>query len=334
MFRKDGLNLSMKVIKEHIKSKNFKQFYLLYGGESYLIKLYRDKLLDAIMGDSDQMNYSRFEGKDINLNEVNDIAQTLPFFSDKRLILMEQSGCFKAQSDLSNILLNAPQSTIFIFTEQDVDKRNKAYKLVNSRGNVSEMKGLDDKNLRLFVVSLLKPSQKMITQNVCDYLLDKTGTDMDNIINEVDKLISYTLDRDTITKEDIDAVVTTQITGKIFQMMDAIGLKQQDKALSLYYDLLSVREKPSHILYLIMRHSNILLQVKDLFSHGFAPKHISENVGIPAFTVSKYISQTKNFTMEQLYKSLKSAADTEEEIKTGRINDKIGVELMIIGFGR
>lgn len=324
----------MMIIKEHIKSGSFKQFYLLYGGESYLIKLYRDKLKEAILGDSEQMNFSRFEGKDIDLNEVNDIAQTLPFFSDKRLILVEQSGYFKAQSDLADILLKAPSSTIFIFAEQDVDKRNKAYKLINDRGTVSEMKGLDDKNLRLFVVSLLKPSNKMITQNVCDYLLDKTGTDMDNIINEVEKLISYTLDRDTITKEDVDAVVTTQITGKIFQMMDAIGLKQQGKALTLYYDLLSVREKPSHILFLLMRHFNILLQVKSLFSHGLAPQRISENVGIPPFTVSKYISQTKNFTMDQLHKSLKLAADTEEEIKTGQINDKIGVELMIIGFSR
>ena len=324
----------MKVIKEHIKSGSFKQFYLLYGEESYLIKLYRDKLKDAILGELDQMNFSRFEGKDIDLNEVNDIAQTLPFFSDKRLILIEQSGYFKAQSDLNDILLKAPSSTIFIFAELDVDKRNKAFKLINDRGTVSEMKGLDDKNLRLFVVSLLRPSNKMITQNVCDYLLDKTGTDLDNIINEVEKLISYTLDRDTITKEDVDTIVTSQITGKIFQMMDAIGLKQQSKALSLYYDLLSVREKPPHILFQIMRHFNNLMQVKDLSSQGFAARLISENVGIPPFTVSRYINQTRNFSMEQLHKSLKLAADTEEQIKTGQINDKIGVELMIIGFSQ
>jgi DNA polymerase-3 subunit delta len=324
----------MKAIKEHIKSGNFKQFYLLYGEESYLIKLYRDKLKNAVLGESDQMNFSRFEGKALDLNEVNDIAQTLPFFSDRRLILIEQSGLFKVQSDLADILMKAPSSTIFIFTEQEVDKRNKAYKLINDRGTVSEMKAMDDKNLKLFVVSLLKSSNKMITENVCEYLLDKTGTDMGNIFNEVEKLISFTSDQDTITKDDIDAIVTTQITGKIFQMMDAIGQKQQGKALTLYYDLLSVREKPAHILYLIMRHFNILLQVKELALRGMAPQLISDNVGIPVFTVGKYISQAKNFTIGQLHKSLKLAADTEEEIKSGQINDKIGVELMIIGFSR
>ncbi len=324
----------MKAIKEHIKSGSFKPFYLLYGSESYLIKLYRDKLKDAILGGSDSMNYSRFEGKDINLKEVNDLAQTLPFFSERRLIIIEQSGLFKAQSDLAELLSEVPESTVIIFVEQDVDKRNKAYKLINDRGTVSEMKGLDEKNLRMFIVSLLEPSGKKITQNVADYLLDKTGVDMENIRNEVEKLISYTSGRDMITIEDVDAVVITQITGKIFQMMDAIGSRQQDKALTLYYDLLSVREKPSNILYLIMRHFNILLQVKDLAANGFAAAAITEKTGVPPFATGRYINQSKNFTMKQLYEALKMSADTDEQIKTGRINEKIGVELLIIRFSR
>lgn len=322
----------MNMIKQHIKSGSYKQFYLLYGSENYLIKMYRDRLRDGIMGEPDQMNYSRFEGKNIELNEVNDTAQTLPFFSERRLIIIEQSGLFKAQSDMADILSRAAESTIFMFVEQEVDKRSKLYKFIKSHGYISEMNGLDEKNLRLFIVSLLEASGKRLTQNTANYLLDKTGADMENIQIEVEKLISYALDRDSITIEDVDAVVTTQITGKIFQMMDAIGLKQQSKALSLYYDLLSVREKPPHILYLIMRHFNILLQVKDLLANGFVASTIPAKVGVPPFTVGKYISQSKNFTKENLFRALKTAADTDEMIKTGRIQDKIGVELLIIGF--
>lgn len=323
----------MKIIKEHIKLKRFKQFYLLYGSENYLVKLYRDKLKKAIIG-HDLMNYSLFEGKDIDLVELKDIAYTLPFFNEKRLIHIEYSGLFKTSSDLADILQSAPESTIFLFVEQEVDKRNRSYKVIKNKGIISEMKALDENNLKLFIVSLLEPAGKKITQSTANYLLEMTGTDMDNLNNEVEKLISYTHDRDTITTEDVDAVVTSQITGKIFQMMDAIGLKQQDKALSLYYDLLSVREKPSHILYLITRHFNILLQVKDLVTNGFANAAITKKVGIPAFTTGKYISQSKNFTKRQLIDAIKLATDTEEQIKTGRIIDKIGVELLIITFSR
>jgi DNA polymerase-3 subunit delta len=83
-----------------------------------------------------------------------------------------------------------------------------------------------------------------------------------------------------------------------------------------------------------MRHFNIILQINELSSKGLSNQIISQKVGVPAFSVARYINQAKNFTIEQLYKSLKLAADTEEQIKTGRINDRIGVELMIIGFSR
>jgi DNA polymerase-3 subunit delta len=322
----------MLVIKEQIKSGNFKQFYLLYGTEAYLKKLYRDKLKTAILGDSDQMNYNCYEGKALDLKELNEVAQTLPFFSDRRLIVIEGSGLFKSQSDLADLLKEIPESTFLIFVEDEVDKRNRLFKLVKDVGTVSEMNGLDEKNLKLFVVSLLEQEGRKISEATVTYLLDKCGTDMMNIRNEVDKLISYSYGRNAITVDDIEAVVTAQLTGKIFQMTDAIGSKQQDKALELYYDLLALREKPLSILYLIIRHFNILLQVKDLAGRGFQAAAISETVGIPPFAAGKYISQAKNFTKERLMEALEFGTDVEEQIKTGRLLENIGVELFIITF--
>ncbi len=324
----------MKVIKEHIKSGNFKQFYLIYGSEEYLKKLYRDKLRTAILKDDINMNYSYFEGKDADVRKIAEAAQILPFFSDYRLIIIEDSGLFKNQSELSELCNALPESTIIIFVETEVDKRNKLFKMVRDRGTVSEMNGLDEKNLKLFVASLLEQEGRKITEAMVIYLLDKIGTDMVNICNEVEKIVSYTIGRDVIQKEDIDAVVTTQITGKIFQMIDAIGSKQSSKALSLYYDLLSVREKPMSILFLITRHFNILLQVKDLQAQGFGSPSIVEKVGIPPFSVNKYLAQTKNFTDKRLKAALEFGADIEEKIKTGRMAEKIGVELFIITFSR
>jgi len=324
----------MKVIKEHIKAGSFKPFYLLYGSEGYLKKLYREKLKAAILGENNDINYSYFDGKDLNLKEVIEVSQTLPFFCDRRLIIIENSNLFKTSSDLCDMLHDTPDSTILLFVENEVDKRNKLFKMVKDQGNVSEMNGLDGKNLKLFVVSLLEQGGKHITENLVTYFLDKTGTDMENICNEVEKIISYTMDRDVITAQDIDAVVTIQTIGKIFQMIDAIGSKQQNKALAMYYDLLSLREKPMSILFLIIRHFNILLQVKDLQGRSYNPTTISEMVGIPPFAASKYLNQSKNFTSKRLKEALEFGVDTEEQIKTGRMIDKIGIELFIITFSK
>jgi DNA polymerase-3 subunit delta len=324
----------MKVIKEHIKSGSFKQFYLLYGSEEYLKKLYRDKLKTGILKDDSDMNYSYYEGKDIDTRKVAETAQTLPFFSDKRLIVIENSGFFKNQNELSEYLTGICDSTVIIFVEAEIDKRSKLFKLVRDTGTVSEMNGMDEQNLKLFIASLLEQEGKKITEATIIYLLEKTGTDMTNICNEVEKIISYSIGRDVILPVDIDAVVTTQITGKIFLMIDAIGSKQSNKALALYYDLLSVREKPMSILFLIIRHFNILLQVKDLQALGYNSGSISEKVGIPPFAVNKYLGQAKNFYGKQLKEALEFGADIEEQIKTGRMIEKIGVELFIVTFSK
>lgn len=324
----------MKVIKEHIKTGSFKPFYLLYGSEEYLKKLYRDKLKTAILKDGGDMNYSYFEGKDADPKQVYEAAQTLPFFNDKRLIIIENSGLFKSSSELSELLGSTPDSTVVIFVETEIDKRSKLYKLVKDQGTISEMNGLDEKNLKLFVASLLEQEGKKITEASISYFLDKTGSDMINISNEIEKLTGYTLGREVITAQDIDTVVTTQITGKIFNMIDAIGSKQQSKALDLYYDLLSVREKPMSILFLITRHFNILLQTKNLQALGYPSSTISEMAGVPPFAVNKYLAQAKNFTSARLKEALEFGADIEEQVKTGRLLEKIGVELFIVTFSK
>ncbi len=324
----------MNIIKEHIKKGQYKPFYLLYGSENYLKKLYKNKLEEAIIDPSDQMNYSYYSGKNIDENEVYEVAVTLPFFSDRRLIVIENSGLFKRKSDLADYLELVPDTTIIIFVEEEIDRRNKLYKTIKDKGNVSEMNGLSEKNLKLFIVSLLDHDGKQITERTIEYFLDKTGSDMENIQNEIQKLTNYALDKDTIEVEDIDAIVTSQISGKIFSMIDAIGQKKQSRALDLYYDLLSSREKPMSILFLITRHFNILLQVQEYYRKRYSSSEISKMAGIPPFTVNKYIGQTRNFTKEKIKEALSLCIDIEERIKTGNIIDKIGVELIIVSLSK
>ena len=322
----------MKNIKEHIRQNQFKPVYLLYGTESYLKKLYKDKLKTAILGDSDEMNYSYFEGKGVEVPKVIAAADTLPFFSDRRLIIIENSGLFKSQNNLADYIKSIPETTHIVFVETEIDKRNRLFKAVKDAGTISEMNGMDEKNLKLWIASLLDKDKKKITGDTILYLLSKTGTDMENIQNEVEKLICYAMDREIITPEDIDAVCTTQISGKIFLMIDAIGSRKQKQALDLYYDLLALKEKPMSILFLITRQFNILIQVKDLAALGYNNTVISQKTGLMPFTISKYLNQGKNFTMKTLKEALQSCVGIEEQIKTGRLMDTIGVELLIVKY--
>ncbi|MCI6534971.1 MAG: DNA polymerase III subunit delta [Lachnospiraceae bacterium] len=323
----------MKSLNEDIKLGQFKQIYLLYGEEAYLKKQYKDKLTKAILPDGDTVNYAYYEGKGINPAELIDLAETMPFFAERRLIVIENSGFFKsATPELADYMKNMPDTVCFLFVENEVDKRGKMYKAAKDKGRIVEMGRQDEKTLLYWIASNVKREGRQIKESTARYLVSKTGTDMENLEKEMEKLFSYTLGRNEITVQDIDDICTTQITNKIFEMVEAVAVKQQKKALDYYYDLLALKEPPMRILYLLARQFKLLLEVKDLCGKGYEKSQIAKTVGLHPFVAGKYIQQCRTFSREELRSIMEEAVNTEEMVKTGRLNDVMSVELFIVKY--
>lgn len=323
----------MKNIDEDIRRGQFAQVYLLYGEEAYLKKQYKDKLKHAMVPEGDTMNFSAFEGKSINPKEIIDLAETLPFFADRRVILIENSGFFKnACEELAEYLPQVAPATHFIFVEDEVDKRSKMYKAAKASGRIVEFLPQTEELLTRWILGRLKREGKNITGSVMQLFLTKTGTDMGNIDRELEKLLCYTLDRDVITAEDVEAVVTEQTTNKIFEMVNAVAEHNQRRALDLYYDLLTLKEPPMRIMFLISRQFQILFHIRDMAAKGLDQQTMAKKAGIPPFAVRKNVSQAKGFTMEQLKQALRDGAELEEAVKTGRMDDQMAVELFLMKY--
>jgi len=319
----------MNTIKDHIKQNDYKPVYLLYGTENFLKKLYRDKLKEGILGDGGDMNYAYFEGRGTDMGKVKDVSETMPFFADRRLIVIENSNWFKSPSGFDEYVGQIPPTTHIVFVESEVDKRGKMYKAVGRSGYASEMNGLDDRNMRLFVLSRFKKDGVGMTEEALHYFVECVGTDMYAIINESEKLACYCRGHQEITIDDIKAVCTEQAINRIFPMIDEIAQKNVGHVMAMYRDLLALREKPTSILFLIIRHFNILLQVMELRDHGYDNKAIASKASIPPFTVGKYVSQARSFKKKQIADSIEYGLDVEERVKTGRLDERTGVEMMI-----
>ena len=325
----------MKTIDEDIRHGQYKTIYLLYGEEEYIKKQYKDKLIKAREAEGDTMNFSAYEGKGINPKELIDLAETLPFFAERRVILVENSGFFKNScDDLAEYLLEPAASTCFLFVEEEVDKRSKMYKAVAKAGKAVEFGTQNEELLTRWILSRLKKENKNITGNVMQLFISKTGTDMGNIDRELEKLLCYTMGRDVIKAEDVEAITTEQVTNKIFDMVNAIAEHEQKKALDFYYDLLTLKEPPMRILFLITRQFQILMNLKDMGSKGFDQSTIASKVGIPPFAVRKNQAQAKGFTTEQLKQAIRDGVELEESVKTGRMNDQMAVELFIVKYSK
>ena len=322
----------MKNLNADLKSGQFKQVYLLYGEEGYLKKQYKDRFIKAMLPDGDTMNYAYYEGKNTDVKEVIDLAETLPFFAERRLIVFENTGFFKtaAGADLADYVKEMPETTYFVFVENEVDKRNKLYKAVNSKGYAVELSTQDEGTLKRWVFNLARRENKEMSEAVITYFIGKVGTDMEKIQRELEKVICYAIDRDTLTKEDVDAVCVTQLSNHIFEMVDAVAAGNQKRALDLYYELLALKEPAMRILYMLARQYRILFHVKALANQGYGRKEIASKAGIHPFVAGKNIEQSKRFKMKELRGVMEEAAQLEQDVKTGLLTDTLAVELFIV----
>lgn len=322
----------MKVINEDIKTNSFKPIYFLYGEEDYLKKQMKDRLSKAISGD-DTMNLTIINEKLKTFDELISIGQTLPFFSEKRLIVLNDADIFSLSSSetFENFLQNQPEYLHIIIVEKTADKRKKLFKTINEKGYVTELNAQSTENLGRFIATKCKEAGKNVTNEVILEILKRTGSNLGIISNELEKLFSYTYDSPSISLNDVAAICNVQLEDRVFDMISAIAGKKQELAFRLYYDLLALKEPPVKILILMERHFFGMLQVKTA-DPSIQKSELAKNIGMKGvmpFVVNNYINQAKNFSLEKLINLADSFAQTEEDIKTGIIGDRIGVELLI-----
>jgi DNA polymerase-3 subunit delta len=132
-----------------------------------------------------------------------------------------------------------------------------------------------------------------------------------------------------VTDADVRAISTEHVTSKIFDMIAAIANRQTRKAMELYEDLLTLKEPPMRILFLISRQFNQILQVKELQAKGMDRNTIASKLKLQPFVVGRILPQARQFTREQLLSYVELCVDAEEAVKTGRLQDRLAVELLI-----
>ncbi|MBR5765446.1 MAG: DNA polymerase III subunit delta [Lachnospiraceae bacterium] len=337
----------MKSIDADIKDEKIKNIYLLMGVEPYLIYQYRDKLMDALVSRDDEINRKKYTGEIKDINAVIEYADTVPFFAQRKVLVLEDTGLFKSSDDtLASYLKDLPETTYIIFVEcyrgdkseerkyerTLVDKRYKLFKAVQELGRVIEFKRTSEDILIKWLLKKFSDEGLSITRNAMDCLLENIGNDMMMLSNEAEKLICYRMGHKSIDVDDVKAVCSRNISNEVFEMVNAIAVKNKRKALKLYYDLIEVKESPMRILSLIGREFNLLLRVKAIRGRGGGQREVTEQAGIHRSFAGRYISVSGRLSEEYLKEAINDCVETEASFKQGRLNDTMGVEMLIIKY--
>ena len=327
---------------------------LFYGEEAFKRRNYKTKLKQKI-ADESSMNYAYFEGKDIDFSAVYDSVVTMPFFADRRLVIVENSGKFKASRKageseaeagekpaqgkddkadalIEKILADLPATTCLAFFEEEANKTKKIFKTIVSKGIAVECAPDDKNTLVMWLAKGFNASKKKIRKSTIEIIIDRAGTDYDRLRQEFEKVVAYAGDREEITDGDVYAVTSEDIEARIFDMLDAMCARNTALVLEKYYSLTVNNAHPLYILAMIRIQFRTLLQVAEMDREGHNKYEIAQRLKKRDFIIERALRNTRYFTPEKLEMILERIADTDMKSKRGLVDPQIGVEMMLVEF--
>lgn len=343
--------MSFDILKDDIKNKHFRKLYLFYGQEEYLKHYYTDTIEKSLISeDLKPLNKIVLEGK-VELSSLINNCETLPVFSERKLVIVKNSGLFKPQKktgaensedkkrkpkkdELSDVLMDLPGHVCLIFYEGEVDKRIKVIDTIKKQGLIVEFTYLKPDELIKWVIKKLKTFDKEIDINTAAQLVDYCEQGMTEIQNELEKLNSYLGEKQKVTIAEVDRVCTKSIKSRVFDLTDAIAEKNSKKALKLLNDMVILKEPIPKIMFMIARQFRQILQVKLLHEEGASTGEIASKLGIIPFIAGKVLKQADSFSTDKLKRAIEASLEMDLAVKTGKLNDRIAAELLIVEFSK
>lgn len=363
-------NSDMAKLQQELAQGIFRRVYLLFGEERYLVFQNRDALMNAAVRPDDTMNLNIHKEAAPDISNLMDQCLSMPFFADRRLVLVQDSGYFAAgrggaadgggasgksekgksgsgkgkkaskaaqspQDRLIELFDTLPETTVLVFSESDVDKRSRLYKAVGKAGMTVEFSHPDGDMLKKWVLVRFRQHRIKVTGEALELLLERTGNDMTVISSQLDKLIACAGDDGAITGKEVRSLVTEKLETRVFDLVDAVGHRDRRGALARYDELIRMREKPNMILYFLERQFSQLYQTKSLTAARKSSMDIMKALDIKySFLVRKYTEQARLFDEARLRQAVEDCVSMEEMSKSGKIDAQLAVELLLVRYSR
>lgn len=319
--------------------------YLFYGQEEYLLEESVKKIKKSFNELLEGINLIKID--ESNVNQLISNIETPCFGFDKKLIIVRNSGLLKKEGKKKNAYIsglvdkiseyikenieNIKKDNVIVFIEEEVEK-NKLYKVIEECGNVYNFESEKLPNLIKRVKSIALAYKVQISDVNAKYFIECCGTSLQDIINELRKLIEYVGENGEIQKQDIDVLTTKQIDSVIFDLTDSLGKKDIKKAMEVFYNLIYQKEPVQKILITLYNHFKKLYIVKIAQSSNediVEALKLKPNQG---FLVSKYRIQAGYFKIGELRRILEELCDLDYKYKVGLIELNVGIEAVLCNY--
>ena len=338
----------MKVedLEKDLKQGNLKSLYLLYGEEKFLLESSLKKIKNLFGETLKGINYITID--ETNLQEIISDIETPSFGYEKKLIIAKNTGIFKKETkkktktDKENIktklldYLNEnfeeiKNTVVLVFVEEEADKCE-LLQFIEKHGIVCNFEFQKPNQIQARIKTIANAYKVNIDVPTLSYFIECCGTNQQELVNEIRKLIEYAGEGGTITKEDIDSLSIKKMESVIFDLTDSLGKKNTKKAIEVLRNLILAKEPVQKILITLYNHFKKLYLVKIALQNN---KDIIDALDLKpnqTFLVNKYKMQAGYFKTQEIRTILKELTDLDYKYKIGLIDLNVGFEAILCTY--
>lgn len=273
-----------------------------------------------------------FDGNSAAADNIVNAANTLPFMSERRLVVVRDVDRMDAASldALASYAKDPAPYTCLVLIAEKMAKNSRLYKAVAGTGVVYEYAAPKRNEYAGEAVRLLRERGKRASLAVAQRLVDTVGRDLRRLDAEAEKLATYVGEAEEITENDVAAVATESATASIFELTDAVGDRDVARALRLAGKLMGAGETPLGLVAMLTRHVRALIGARALSDRGASPEAMAPELGMAPWQAKNAARQAARWQSAELVSALSGLADTEEHMKTSPVDAGLVLERWIV----
>ena len=311
-----------------------KNFYLLYSNDGAILNKEINDLEKKLDISDNDIIYYNIDDIDGIINE----ASTIGMFSLNKFIIINMDSYFKDKKDIPNINLlenyfdsyNSNSYLVFVCNSDSIDSRKKIVNLIKKYGIVKKLE-VNDNYLNDYVNNFLKDNGYKINNGDVVYFINRVGNNINNVTNELDKLMLYKINDKIINRNDIDLLTVENIDDSIYDLVNCILKNDNEKAIKLYNNFINNGMDVNQIVAIIAAQIRLLYQVKRLYNSGKSNDEIAKILEFKSVYRVKYLlSDSYYYSESDLVKYLSKLADIDNAIKTSNGDGNILMQLFIV----
>lgn len=338
--------LTIENLEKELKNENLQSLYLLFGEELFLLESSLKKIKNLFGETVKGINYITID--ETNCNTLIADMETPSFGYEKKLIIARNTGLFKKEGKRKNVELaslkekistclkenieSIKDSIVLVFVEEEADSKQELYTTIDKLGVICKFDYQKSLQIEKRIKAICNGYKVQIDDKTLRYFIECCGTSMQDLINEIRKLIEYAGEGGKIQKENIDLLAIKKLESVIFDLTDTLGKKDIAKALQVLKNLIYAKEPLQKILITLYNHFKKLYFVKVALRYH---KDIVTSLNLKpnqTFLVNKYKTQANFFQERELKSVLQSLRNLDADYKLGLIDLQVGLETILCQY--